>query len=185
LLVCLLAIPLFTYLAIIATQLVSLVLTSLWLKFEGGNPSLLIWGPLNLFDIWLRTLLFVLAVPLWLSPFIGWFLFVSAYARRAPLAFAFMPIFILPMVEKIVFGSEYLAKAVFVRTVSMPIFGIDSEGVERMFEFGEFEQEELLSLVGAIDLGKFLGSPSLWAGIAVCAAFTAGAIYLRRYRDES
>lgn len=185
LLVCVLAIPLFTYLAIITTQLVSLVLTSVWLKFEGGNPGLLIWGPLNLFDIWLGTLMFVLAVPLWLSPFIGWFLFVSASARRAPLAFAFMPIFILPMIEKIVFGSEFLARMFFVRTFQMPIFGIDSEGVERMFEFGDLEQEELLSLVAAIDLGKFLSSPSLWAGIAVCAAFTAGAIYLRRYRDES
>lgn len=185
LLVCVLAIPLFTYLAIIATQLISLVLTSVWLKFEGGNPSLIIWGPLNLLDIWLGTLIVVLALPLWLSPFIGWFLFVSAFARRAPLAFAFMPIFILPMVEKIVFGSEFLARMFFVRTFRMPILGIDSEGVERMFELGEIEQDELLTLVGAIDLGKFLGSPSLWAGIILCAAFTAGAIYLRRYRDES
>jgi len=45
--------------------------------------------------------------------------------------------------------------------------------------------EEVVSLLTHIDIGKFLLSPSVWAGVVVCGLFAAAAIYVRRYRDES
>jgi hypothetical protein len=42
-----------------------------------------------------------------------------------------------------------------------------------------------LSLLGLMDLGGFLANPNLWLGLLVCGLFTAAAIYVRRYRDES
>ena len=36
-----------------------------------------------------------------------------------------------------------------------------------------------------IDIGKFLTSPAMWAGVVVCGLFVTAAIYVRRYRDES
>ena len=36
-----------------------------------------------------------------------------------------------------------------------------------------------------IDLGRFLTSPAMWAGVIVCGLFVTAAIYVRRYRDES
>jgi hypothetical protein len=33
-----------------------------------------------------------------------------------------------------------------------------------------------------IALGSFLGNPGLWIGLAVAAAFLAGAVRLRRYQ---
>ena len=128
----------------------------------------------------------MLALPLWLSPFIGWYLFVSAWAKRTPLLFAFMPIFVLPMLEKIVFGSTLLAEAFFERTGSMPLFRFGEDNTFAMFELDDMPiNEDLISLLGAIDLGRFLTSPSLWAGLIVCGLFTTAAIYVRRYRDES
>ena len=42
-----------------------------------------------------------------------------------------------------------------------------------------------LSLLSLIDVGGFLADPQLWLGIVVCGLFTAAAVYVRRYRDES
>jgi len=36
-----------------------------------------------------------------------------------------------------------------------------------------------------VDPGKFLATPALWGGLMVAAGFTAGAIYFRRYRDDT
>ena len=186
LLVAVIVIPLVTFIAIALTQILSLIFASIWLKAEGGNAGLLIWRALDVFDVWGGTLIFVLALPLWLSPFIGWYLFVSAWAKRTPLLFAFMPIFVLPMLEKIVFGSTLLAEAFFERTGSMPLFRFGEDNTFAMFELDDMPiNEDLISLLGAIDLGRFLTSPSLWAGLIVCGLFTTAAIYVRRYRDES
>jgi hypothetical protein len=42
-----------------------------------------------------------------------------------------------------------------------------------------------VSLLGFIDIGKFLTSPAMWAGLVVCGLFATATIYVRRYRDES
>ena len=45
--------------------------------------------------------------------------------------------------------------------------------------------EEAISLLAHIDLAGFLSSSSLWVGLVVCGLFTTGAIYIRRFRDET
>ena len=83
-------------------------------------------------DTWLSTLVLMLALPLWLSPFIGWFLFVSAFTKRSPLLVAALPIVLLPLLEKIFFDTELLVEALFVRSVKMPLFeGMDN--IELLF----------------------------------------------------
>lgn len=186
LIVAVLVIPVVTFLIIAATQLLSLVFASIWLKVEGGNAANLIWRALDLVDVWGGTFIFTLALPLWLSPFIGWFLFVSAWAKRSPLLFAFMPIFILPMLEKIILDSSYLAYAFFERGISMPLFGIGDGNTFAFFELEDVQfDEQVISLLGIIDLGGFLSSVSLWGGLLVCGLFATAAIYIRRYRDDS
>ncbi|MDJ0916379.1 MAG: hypothetical protein QNJ05_01365 [Woeseiaceae bacterium] len=185
LLVAIVVIPLVTFAAIAVTQILSLIFASIWLNAEGGNAGLLIWQALDLVDIWGGTLIFVLALPIWLSPFVGWYLFVSAWAKRMPLLIAFLPLFVLPMIEKIVFGTAFLASAFFERTASLPLFNI-GDNTFAMFELEDMPfDENMISLLGIIDLGKFLSSLSLWAGLIVCGLFTTAAIYVRRYRDES
>ena len=44
---------------------------------------------------------------------------------------------------------------------------------------------DAVSLLTYIDVGKFLTSPQMWAGVVVCGLFATAAIYVRRYRDES
>jgi len=184
LVVALFAIPGITLVGIVVTQLANLVVMSVWVSGKGGSPGHLLWDIGALFDIWSATLIFLLMVPLWLSPFVGWFLFVSAFAKRSPLLVAFLPIVVVPMLERMILGTSYLAKAIFVRSATIPLFGdLNPETLfdeERMALAGEN-----VSLLSIIDIGRFLSSPSLWTGLVVCGLFTTAAIYVRRYRDES
>jgi hypothetical protein len=118
---------------------------------------------------------------------LGWFLFISAWAKRGPLLRAVLPIAILPILEYIVFKSWHLGMAILKRLSfeAMPIFDA--------FEFLEQIDEdnfrdilaENISLLSLLNIPKFLTSIEVWAGLVVCGLFTTAAIYVRRYRDES
>ncbi len=182
-----LVIPLVTFAAIVVTQLVVLFTTSVWIGFRGGNAWHLIWSSTPFIDNWTALPVFLLALVLWLSPFIGWFLFVSAFTKRSPLLTAFLPIAMLPLLEKILFDTTVFAEAFFIRSVKMPLFkGLDN--MELLFQKGDnFEMVDgaSLSMLSLMDLGGFLASGGLWLGIIVCSLFTTAAIYVRRYRDDS
>ena len=184
LLTAVIVLPLVTVATIIATHIVNLVITSIWVMFKGGSAAHLIWGSVPLLDNWAAALIVTLAGAIWMSPFIGWFLFVSAFTKRSPLLMAFMPLIIIPIIEWIFFRSKLFASAVFGRGELIPLFR--EMDVEHFFDEERMQvNEAMVSLLAHIDLGKFLVSPSVWAGIVVCALFATAAIYVRRYRDES
>lgn len=180
-------IPLITFVVVMLTHLIVLALASLWLGFQGADAWHLIWRAAPLPSNWTATLVFLLALPLWLSPFIGWFLFVSAFTRRSPLLVAFLPVVILPLLERSLIGTSLFFEAFFVRTASLPLFRGLSTGEIFTYQgddwsVGDGVPSGLLSL---LDLSRFFGSPSLWIGLLVCALLTTAAIYVRRYRDDS
>lgn len=176
--------PLFTVAAIIATHLVNLVITTGWVMVKGGNAAHLVWGSVTLFDNWAAALVVTVASAIWMSPFIGWFLFVSAFTKRSPLLMAFMPLILIPIIEWIFFRSKMFASAVFGRGEMIPLF--HDMDIERFFDEERMRvNEEVVSLLAHIDLGRFLLSPSVWLGVVVCGIFATAAIYVRRYRDES
>ena len=179
-----LVIPLMTFAFVVVTHLLNLILWSVWLSIQGGDAGHLLWSAVPLFDNWAATLVVVIALPLWLSPLIGWFLFVSAFTKRSPLLIAFLPIFVVPMLEKMLFRTTMFWEAIFVRSSTPPLFkGIDAPGI---FDEDNFQiTADTVSLLAQIDLAKFLSSPSMWLGLVVCGLFTTAAIYVRRYRDES
>jgi ABC-2 type transport system permease protein len=177
-------IPLISFAVIAATQIVSLVLASLWIIFEGGNAMHLIWQPVKLFNVWATTIVGLLALSLWLSPFLGWFLFVSAYAKRMPLLLAALPIIVIPMIEARINMGHLFFNAFFRRTVEPGL--INEEHVKNLELSMDLNMSaEVVDPWAALDLSGFLSNPSLWAGLIVCALFTTAAIYVRRYRDES
>ncbi len=176
--------PLFTVAAIIVTHLVNLVITTGWVIVKGGNAAHLVWGSVTLFDNWAAALIVTVASAIWMSPFIGWFLFVSAFTKRSPLLMAFMPLIIIPIIEWIFFRSKIFASAVFGRGEVIPLFR--EMDIEHFFDEERMQvNEDLVSLLAHIDVGKFLLSPSVWVGVVVCGILVTAAIYVRRYRDES
>lgn len=187
LLTTMLIIPLVTLAVIMVTHLAVLLISSVWLMTKGANAWHLIWSAAPFVDNWTATLVFLLALPLWLSPFIGWFLFVSVVAKRWNFLAAFLPIVLLPILEGILFKSTAFAQAFFVRTFQMPLFP-DWDNVYEALKSGkhmELEDGVSISLWSMLDMGHFLSSPGLWIGLVVCGLFTTAAIYVRRYRDDS
>ena len=187
LLTALLVIPLVTFVIIAVTQLLVLLSLTVQIDFRGGSPWQLLWSAAPFLDTWAATMVLLIALPLWLSPFIGWFLFVSAFTKRSPLLVAAMPIVLLPMFEKLFFDSAIMAEAFFVRSVKFPLFtGVDNMALmmQETDDLAALAEAEL-SVFSLLDLGNFLASPQLWLGIVVCGLFSAAAIYVRRYRDES
>ena len=184
LLTAVLVIPLVTIAAIIVTHLVNLVVSSIWIVIKGGDAGHLIWGSVALLDNWVAAAIVTFASVLWMSPFIGWFLFVSAFSKRMPLLMAFMPLILVPLIELIVMRTSYFAEAVFGRGGMMPLFR--DMDMEDFFDEDRMQvNEELIKLVSHLDTVEFLTHPSLWAGLIVCGLLATAAIYVRRYRDES
>lgn len=179
-----LVIPLFFLVAVIFTHLLIMILTSIWVIVQGGDAGHLVWASAPLIDIWLAGLILAIAMPLWLSPFVGWFLFVSAYTKRSPLLVGFLPIFVLPMLEKMLIGTHLFYDAIFVRTFKPPIANL-AHFIWLDDDAGFPWREDAISMVAGLDISRFLMSPSLWAGLIVCGLFATAAIYVRRYRDES
>lgn len=175
-------IPLATIVAVVVTHVIVLACASIWVGGRGGDAWHLIWSAVPFLDVWLTTAVFFLALPLWLAPFIGWFLLVSAYARRSTLLLAFLPLLILPMLEKSLLGTTLFSDAFFVRSAQMPLF--------RDVDLGSFAllggaENFSFALLSRLDVVGFLTSPGLWVGLVVCGLLSAAATYLRRYRDDS
>ncbi len=186
LLTALIVIPLVTFAVIVLTHLMVLLISSIWVGIKGGNAWHLIWAAAPLVDNWAATLVVLLALPLWLAPFVGWFLLVSAYTKRSPLLVAFLPVILLPMLEKSLIGSSVFAEAIFIRSARIPLFkGIEAADFLRNEENLHQLTESGISLMSMIELGSFLSSGGLWLGLVVCGLFTTAAIYVRRYRDDS
>lgn len=181
-----LVIPLATFAAVMVSHLLNLIVVSIWLSMEGGSPGHLIWGSVPLFDTWLAMLTVLIAVPIWLAPLLGWFLFVSAWTKRGPLLTAALPIAVLPILEFLVFKTWTLGEAILtrLRIETMPIYE---------YGFGDaFDKDQLrsmavenLSLLSWLDYSRFLTSIEVWLGLVVCGLFATAAIYVRRYRDDS
>lgn len=176
--------PIVAAIGIVATHLVNLVITSAWVSMKGGDAGLLIWGSVPLLDNWLTAFIVLIASGIWMSPFIGWFLFVSAWTKRAPLLMAFMPLILVPLLEWIFLRTRFFASAVLDRGDAMPLF--------KALDFETFFEEEhwragldKISLLDHLDIVQFMTSPAMWAGVIVCGLFVTAAIYVRRYRDES
>ena len=76
-----------------------------------------------------------------------------------------------------------------IRNVEILIHSLDGKrklSFENFFDEDHRKvNEEVISLLAHIDIGKFLVSPSVWMGVVVCGLFVTAAIYVRRYRDES
>lgn len=184
LLTALVVIPLITVAAIAITHFVNLIIISIWVGIKGGDVGHLVWSSVPILDNWAAALIVALAAALWMSPYIGWFLLVSAYAKRAPLLLAFMPMIVIPLVEFIFFRTSYFADAVFSSRGEIPL--IRTVDFELLFDEDNMHvTEEMVTLLGYLDIGRFVTSPAVWSGLIVCGLFTFGAIYVRRFRDES
>lgn len=182
-------IPLVTAVIVAVTQIGVMIISSGLIAFKNGSPWHLLWKPAPLLDLWVVQTWFLVAFSLWMAPISGWFLFVSGFVKRSPLLMAFLPLAVIPLMEHLLFRTDYFWEAVAKRFYSMPIFKMSNDWseLESMFDSPEALQNftESFNLLAIFDFKGFLVSPGLYIGLIVCGIFAAAAIYVRRYRDDS
>ncbi len=151
----------------VATQSIMLLVSSAVLAGSGGSAAAL-WAELAFPRMSLLLLYHMLTVHLlWSAPIYGWFLLVSAWARRAPFLWAFLPPLAICYLERIAFRTTYLADLLLDRL---------SGGMEALAASGTFPMDPMTQITPL----RLLGAPGLWVGLAVTAAFLLLAARVRR-----
>ncbi len=164
----LLALPLVAFAATVVTQVLMLLVGMIRLAAAPGVAP--VWSHVPLLQIWPMLLYHLVACHgLWYAPFFGWLLLVSAWARRAPLLWATVPLLALAMLERIAFNTSYFASLLIYRFAGAP-------------EISTTNPMSMDSLVPTT-ITQFLTSPGFWLGLGFFTLCIAGAVRLRRHRD--
>ncbi len=176
------AAPLVAFVALVALQLAALIAVTVFVWIGDGDAGKLIWAPLSLTRVFGFALYTLLTSSLLLLPFVGWFLFCSAYVKKAPFLWAVLPFLLLPLLEGLIFRSTHFVDIVFghfPRAYSAS-FSIDPDLLPN-----EDQPFRGIDPTSFIDFGGMLTSVNVWAGVAVAIAFAVGAVYMRRTRTEA
>jgi len=163
--------PLLSFAITLATQFIMLLLSTAVLAGSGVSVAT-VWSSSSLsFHATVGLFYHLLTIHgLWYAPLYGWMLLVSAWAPRAPIIWAVLPPFVIWAVEKIAFNTSYFLKMMEYRVIG-PEFARSAMQAS----------PPMSSMVPPTPLTFFI-VPGLWIGLAVGAAFVAGAVRLRRYR---
>ncbi len=95
--------PAVTFVVIVATHLLMMVIGSLLMAAHGVSAGML-WRELPLVKIDVIMLYGVIVSALWYAPIYGWLLVVSSWAKRATLLWAVLPLFGICIIEKLALG---------------------------------------------------------------------------------
>src|SRR5271169_5260722 len=160
--------PLLTFAITVVTQWIMLLMESAVFLAKGQNVATTLWSQLSLSQMWLMLLYHLVTVhALWYAPIFCWLLLVSAWARRAPILWAALPLFAIAMVEKIAFNTTHFAAMLVNRM---------GGGAEAVTAPGGSPMDPMTHLTPS----HFLSSAGLWIGLAIAATFLAAAVRLRR-----
>ena len=168
----LVVVPLIAFVLGVATQLLLLYARTAVLWASGSSPSTL-WAEMRFFEGLVITAYGLAVHVLWFAPIHGWFLLVSAWAKRAVLLWAVLPWLAVAGVERMAFGSMS-----FMRMLQYRVTGAMTEAFVSP-PGGHPDLERLTELRP----GHFLTRPGLWLGLAFAAACIAAAVRLRRNRE--
>jgi ABC-2 type transport system permease protein len=168
----LVVLPLFSYVLIIVTQFLILILYTIALL---GRPASLaaLYTNLKFFQLAAALLYAMVAIAMWHAPVYCWLLLVSGWAKRATLLWAVMPFLAIGVFVKIAFGS-----ASFFTFLGNRLVGWFNKAFLAN-EKGSPHLDPLASLTP----GNFCSTPALWLGLIFAVLCLAAAVRMRRYRE--
>jgi ABC-2 type transport system permease protein len=166
--------PLIAFVISTLLQCAMLLWSTVVLLASGFNP-LIVWSEFHFFQEPLILLYGLVVLALWQAPLHGWFLLVSSWARRTPFLWAVLPLVILSVLEKSVFGTGRFSAMTFGRLTGS-------------YEYAFVQRQRpgkipLIDDLTELTPLRFLGSPGLWVGLIVAAAFLFAASRMRRNRE--
>ncbi|MEA2328488.1 MAG: type transport system permease protein [Thermoanaerobaculia bacterium] len=168
----LVVLPLFSYVLILLTQLIILIVNTIVLL---GSPAHLseLYKNVTFFQSAIALLYGVIVIVLWHAPVYCWLLLVSGWAKRATFLWAVMPFLAIGIFVKIAFNSPS-----FVTFLGYRLSGWFTEAFVVHENVGA-GLEPLASLTP----GRFLSTAGLWIGLVLAALLLAATVRMRRYRE--
>jgi ABC-2 type transport system permease protein len=166
----LVVLPLITLAIVVTLQFMMLLWSSLVLLPSGLSATT--WTRFNLFEQTFILAYGLIVLALGHAPIYGWLLLVSSWARRAPILWAFLPGFVISMLEKMIFNTSYFGSM-----MSYRLIGFTADA------FAYKKPHGTIDSISQLTPGRFLASPGLWAGLIFTAIFLAAAVRLRRNRE--
>lgn len=168
----LVVLPVFALALSIATQLILVLLSTMVLVGNGINPAPM-WAEYRFIQGSLVMMYGLTVHILWFAPIYAWLLLVSAWARRAPLLWAVMPVLVIGAMERIAFRTPY-----FMSMVRYRFMGAMTEAFTV-----RIPNKQAIDRFGQLDPLRYLSTPGLWVGLIFAAACLAAAVRLRRNRE--
>jgi ABC-2 type transport system permease protein len=165
--------PIISFVVIIATQLVILLITSVLLLGSGMNPLTTVTHT-ALFQNSLILLYALIALSFWHAPTYAWALLVSAWVRRATFLWAVLPIIAISIFERVTFGTSYFS--LFIRDRFM------SWAAEAFALRHGPKGTPILDSLSQLTPGRYLITPGLWLGLLFAAICLALVVRLRRHQ---
>jgi ABC-2 type transport system permease protein len=157
----------------------------------GQLPQHLVaWNTLTWLRVEFLLLIGVILGALWYAPITGFFLLVSVLARRNAVMWALGIPVLVPLLERIVFGSHYIFTFILYRSAG--IWDILANHGDLKFISdraaegnSHFNMPPLDALLGELHFRAAFLAPDLWLGLIAAAAMIYAATRIRRYRDDT
>jgi ABC-2 type transport system permease protein len=162
--------PLLSYAITAVVQCFMLLYSSLVVAASGQSVAML-WSKVHLYQLSSGLLYHLITVHmLWYAPIYAWLLLISAWARRAPFLWAFLPPAGIGIFEHFAFHTTHFAHFIGWRLSGPETSSARHESMEHLFPMN-----------GA----AFFATPGLWLGLVFTAICLAAAVRLRRYREPN
>jgi ABC-2 type transport system permease protein len=162
--------PLVAFAITMVAELLMLLLSCVVVAASGMSVTAL-WTHLSFARMTLLLLYHLVMVHgVWYWPLFAWLLLVSAWARRAPFIWAFVPPVALCYLEKIALNTTHFWALLEER--------LSGNGMDAITASGTFPMDPMTQLTP----GRYLASSGLWIGLGLTAVFLALAVRLRRAR---
>lgn len=177
------AIPVLTAFVFVVTAILVTLIGGVGLMRAGG-VGVIAMSPGAIMHATAFLLYSMVVQALWFAPVAGWLLLVSAFAKRAVLGWAILPPVLVVVAERTLLGSRHVLDLIGYRlTGGFELAFSTASG--RIIVHDDTVMSGLPHLADLLTPGRLLAAPSLWLGIAVGVVLLAGAVWLRRWRDEA
>lgn len=167
--------PLIGFVLGVASQIVLLPLSTMVLLGSGVSP-VGFWADFRFFEGLFIMLYGLFVHVLWFAPIYGWLLLISAWAKRAPILWAVLPLLAISAVERILFNTWF-----FMRMLQYRMTGAMRQAF--ILTKGPHATDQNFDRFSQLDPVNFLTTPGLWVGLILAAVFLGAAVRLRRYRE--
>ena len=147
-----------------------------------GLAAGIMWQPDAIFGGIALSLTWCITAMFWYSPVVAYLMLASAWAPKGPFLWAVLPPVGLGLLEVVLLRTahvkDFLADRLFgLYRVLGPREDLIAKGPDNTVHISDID------LVAS--LKAFYTSPELWLGVVAAALLLAGAIWVRRYRDET